>query len=73
MSDLTDGRALELLRGALPAAVDRRQTVDLWPDVQRRITRGAHQPRTADWILVVALVLLCLFRPSLAGLLLLHF
>jgi hypothetical protein len=73
MSDLTDERALELLRGALPPADNARQTVDLWPDVQRRITGGTQQPRTADWILVLALVLLCLFRPSLAGILLLHF
>jgi hypothetical protein len=73
MSDQTDERAIELLRAALPAAVQDGRAVDLWPDVQRRIARGRQQPRTADWILVLALVLLCLFRPSLAGILLLHF
>lgn len=70
---LSDERAIELLREAIPATVHDGPTADLWPFVRDRMTQGITRPRTADWVLAVALALLCLFRPSLAGILLLHF
>jgi hypothetical protein len=72
MSRLSDEKTLELLRGAMrPYSVDGPRD-DLWPRVRRRIDR-ANRPPAGDWLLAAALVLLCLLRPSLVGILLLHF
>lgn len=73
MNQLSDERALELLRAAMPAVGVDRPLDDLWPSVRRRIDRGPVPPSALDWILVAAVALLCLMRPSLAGILLLHF
>jgi hypothetical protein len=73
MNQLSDERALELLRAAMPAVGADRPLDDLWPRVRRRIDRRPVPPSMLDWILVAAVALLCLMRPSLAGILLLHF
>lgn len=74
MNRLSDEKTLELLRAAMPASHSDASTSDLWPRVRRRIEQqeAARLP-AADWLLVAALVLLCLLRPSLVGVLLLHF
>jgi hypothetical protein len=72
MSTLSDDDAVELLRNALPAELDRIPP-ELWSRMRQRIDRGSNAPAIADWVLVAALVLLCLVRPSLSGLLFLHF
>ena len=72
MSTLSDDEAIELLRAAMP--LERRLPPDdLWPQIRRRIDHTPHSAQTSDWLLVLALALLCLLHPSLAGLLLLHF
>jgi len=74
MKKLMDGKALELLRGAMPPPErDDRPPTDLWPRVRRRIDQGGSPPPAADWVLVAILGLLCLLRPSLVSILLLHF
>jgi hypothetical protein len=72
MSRLSDEKTLELLRGAMRAYNLDGPPGDLWPRVRHRIDR-ANRPPAADWVVAAALVLLCLLRPSLVGLLLLHF
>jgi len=73
MNRLSDEQALELLRDALPAYGAGGPPADLWPRVRHRIDRAADRPPAGDWVLAAALVLLCLLRPSLMGILLLHF
>ena len=73
MSRLSNEKALELLRGAMPAYHVDGPPDDLWPRVRHRIDQAANRPPAGDWVLAAALVLLCLLRPSLAGILLLHF
>ena len=74
MTRLSDEEALELLREAMPAMEGPDGPIaDLWPSVKRRIDRGISPPPTADWLLAVALAVLCLLRPAVVGLLLLHF
>jgi hypothetical protein len=73
MNQMSDERALELLRAAMPAVGVDRPLDDLWPRVRRRIDRGPMPPSALDWILVATVALLCLLQPSLAGLVLLHF
>jgi hypothetical protein len=70
---LSDERTIELLRAALPAAASPGSDADLWPAVKDRVMRGQGRLLTADLLLVAALVLLCLLRPSLAAILFLHF
>ncbi len=72
MSILSDDQALDLLRNAMPVEPDR-NPADLWPRVRQRIDRGSTPPAVADWVLVAALVLLCLMSPSLSAFLFLHF
>lgn len=72
MSTLSDEDALALLRAALPVAAPP-PAADLWPQVRRRIDRGTSPALASDWLLAVAIALLCLLNPSLAGILLLHF
>jgi hypothetical protein len=72
MNRLSDDEALELLRAAMP--VDRKSPpIDLWPRVRRRIDRGVTPPPASDLVLVLLVALLCVLRPSLVGVLLLHF
>lgn len=74
MTRLTDEKALELLRDAMPAPEGGDGLVaDLWPRMRRRINQGSSPPPAADWVLALALAALCLLRPSLVGVLLLHF
>ena len=73
MSKLSDEKTLELLRSAMPAYDADGPPGDLWPRVRHRIDQAASRPPAGDWVLAAALVLLCLLRPSLVGLLLLHF
>lgn len=73
MNRLSDEKALELLRDAMPADYVDGPLDDLWPRVRRRIDQEANPPPAADWVLAAALVLLCLLRPSLVGVLMLHF
>jgi hypothetical protein len=74
MTRLTTEKALELLRDAMPAPQGSDgPRADLWPCVRRRIDRGTSPPPAADWVLAVTLAMLCLLRPSLVGVLLLHF
>lgn len=72
MSMLSDDEALDLLRNAMPVERDR-NPADLWPRVRQRIDRGSTPPAIAEWVLVAALALLCLVRPSLSAILFLHF
>ena len=69
---MTD-KTLELLRSAMTVHDPDGPSGDLWPLVRRRLDRPAKRPPVADWVLAAALVLLCLLRPSLVGVLLLHF
>jgi hypothetical protein len=74
MTELTDDQAIRLLREAMPVLDAARQPeADLWPRVRHRIERRTSPLPTADWILALVLVGLCLLRPSLLGVLLLHF
>jgi hypothetical protein len=74
VKELTDEKVVELLRNAMPAlgSVDAPQT-DLWPAVLTRVDRGREPFSTADCLLALVIVVLCLARPSLFALLLLHF
>jgi hypothetical protein len=69
---MTD-KTLELLRSAMTVPDIDGPSGDLWPRVRRRLDRPANRPPAADWVLAAALVLLCLLRPSLVSVLLLHF
>jgi hypothetical protein len=73
MTTLSDARALELLRAAMPPLTADAPSDDLWPKVRRRLDRGPQRPSSLDWILAAAVALLCLLQPSLAGILFLHF
>lgn len=73
MNRLSNEKALELLRGALPAYNVDGPPDDLWPRVRHRIDQRGNRPPAGEWVLAATLVLLCLFRPSLMGILLLHF
>jgi hypothetical protein len=74
MKKSMDGKALDLLRDAMPPPEGRDlPPTDLWPRVRRRIDQGGRPPPAADWVLVGVLGLLCLLRPSLVSILLLHF
>ena len=74
MTRMTDDRARELLRDALPVPEwEHDGTADLWPRVRRRIDEGHNPPPAVDWVLAMAMVALCLLQPSLLGILLLHF
>jgi hypothetical protein len=70
---LSDERALQLLRAALPPRRDERSLETVWPRVRRQIDRGPLPPSLMDWTLAVVVALLCLLQPSLAGILMLHF
>jgi hypothetical protein len=69
---LSDEDALELLRTAMPAPRNG-VAADLWPEVHRRIEAGHAAPPASDWLIVIALAVLCALQPSLIGILLLHF
>lgn len=73
MTELSDERALELLREALPPFRGDRPLENVWPRVRRQIDRGPLPPSLLDWMLVAAVALMCLLQPSLAGILMLHF
>jgi len=70
---LSDEKTIELLREAVPAVAPGQPDADLWPAVKDRVIHGQGRPVTADLLLVVVLVLLCLLRPSLAAIVFLHF
>jgi hypothetical protein len=70
---LSDEKTIELLRDAMPVTADDSPATDLWPLVRGRMTEPPSQGRTADWILAIALAMLCLIRPPLAGILLVIF
>ena len=72
MNGLSD-ETLELLRAAVGTYTADGPTGDLWPRVRHRIDRPANRPPAGDWMLAAALVLVCLLRPSLMGVLLFHF
>ena len=73
MNTLSDEKTLELLREAMGAYNVDGPPGDLWPRVRHRIDLGVGRPPAGDWVLAAALLLLCLLRPSLLGVLLLHF
>ena len=73
MSRLSDEKTLELLRGAMRVHNVDGPPDDLWPRVRHRIDRAASRPPAGDWLLAAALVVLCLLRPALVEVLLLHF
>lgn len=73
MSRLSDERTIELLRGVLTAPAVDAPSGDLWPRVRGGIDRSGPHPPVRDWMLAAALALLCLLRPSLLRILLLHF
>jgi hypothetical protein len=74
MTELTDEQAIALLREAMPLVDSAYEPeADLWPRVRSRIGKRTSPPPTADWVLAVVLIGLCLLRPSLLGVLLLHF
>lgn len=72
MRELTDEQVIELMRHASPAGRDG-PAADLWPRVRRTIDQPTPTLGRSDWVLAVALVILCLLRPGWAGVLLLHF
>jgi hypothetical protein len=73
MTQMSDERALELLRAALPPLRADRPLETVWPRVRQEIDRGPLPPSLLDWMLVAAVALMCLLQPSLAGILMLHF
>jgi len=73
MNQPTDDSIRELLRRAVPPCSVDGPAADLWPRVRRRIDREPARPPAGDWLLSAAVVLPCLFRPSLLEFLLLHF
>jgi hypothetical protein len=73
MTRMSDERAVELLRERLPAPAHEDPDRDLWPLLRSRIEAGNRTAPAADWILAIALLVLCLIRPSLTAILLIHF
>ncbi len=73
MSRLSDEKTIELLRDAIPATAHDGPATELWPRVRSRMAQGGSRAPAADRVLAIALALLCLLRPSLAGILLVHF
>ena len=73
MNDLSDREVIALLRAAMPVEREVAPSEDLWPRVRGRIDQRPTGPAASDWLLVGALVALCLLQPSLLGVLLLHF
>jgi hypothetical protein len=69
----SDTRLSELLRDALPPPHSTEPSADLWPRVRDRVERDSKWPPVHDWILTAAVVVLCLYQPSLMRFLLLHF
>jgi hypothetical protein len=67
----SDGRALQLLRAALPVP-DSAPPPDLWPRVRAGLDRRSPLS-TADWVVLVAIATLCLLQPTAVSVLLLHF
>lgn len=70
---LSDEKVLELLQEAVSSTPPEGPAIDLWPSVRSRITTRTSEPHPVDWLLATALALLCLFRPSVAEILLIHF
>ena len=71
MTRLSDDQLRHRLRVALPV-VDHATDADLWPQVCRRIERGAPPPAPVDWMLAIAVVALCVLQPAAVTLLLFH-
>jgi hypothetical protein len=71
MTRLSDERVVELLRAAMPA-IEATPPASAWSRVRAKIERNVPAPPLADWLLVAALALLCLLRPALVGILLVH-
>jgi hypothetical protein len=72
MTGMSDERLVELLRLAkLTAAAP--PAADLWPRVRARLDQRPAGLGPSDWVLVISLVALCLLRPALASVLLIHF
>ena len=71
MTRLSDDQLRHRLRVALPV-VDHATDADLWPQVCRRIERGAPPPAPADWALAIAVVVLCAIEPAAVNWLLFH-
>lgn len=73
MTRLSDEQAVELLRRALPASSGRDPRTDLWPRVRDGVETRSQAPTLTDWILVAAVAVFCLVRPSALSLILFHF
>ena len=71
MNRLPDDEIVALLRAAMPIEPHLPRT-DLWPRVRKRIDRPAPTAAVADWVIIVALAVVCLLQPALVGILLLH-
>ena len=72
MSSLSDDDVRHLLKAALPVPGVGAPGGEMWPALIRTIDRAPHRPRWTDYALMAAVVLLCLFRPSVIAFLLLH-
>ena len=71
--NLSDDEVIGLLRNALPSVASAPPGADLWPRVRYGVTASAPPPGLGDWLVAAAVVLLCVLRPSLTAILLLHF
>lgn len=72
MTRLSDEELVRLVRSSLSRAPHSPPDADLWVNVRARIAHGAPPPTMFDWILTIAVVVLCLVQPGVFGLLLLH-
>jgi len=72
MNSLTDERVHELLKSAMPGAAADAPAVDLWPSVRSAIDRAPNPVHAVDYALIALVVAVCLLRPSLIEILLLH-
>jgi hypothetical protein len=70
MNEQNDEKLRELLKEAVPPAVELQLTSDLWPQMLRRLEQRELRVSWMDWVLMGALVILLWFFPDAAATLL---
>ncbi|CAN5746934.1 hypothetical protein BH18ACI5_BH18ACI5_05360 [soil metagenome] len=73
MTNTSHDPMIRLLRQALPPIEAGPTAGELWPRVRTGLVPGVPPPSTAEWILVAAVTLTCLFQPATLSVLLFHF